>query len=60
MDKQDFQEQDFMEILMRLPCRIKRKYLLSAETISFLRVEEKYWIKRYLLLWKTHRPQRTY
>ena len=23
MDKQDFQEQDFMEILMRLPCPCK-------------------------------------
>ena len=27
MDKQDFQEQDFMEILMRLPCTCKEKTL---------------------------------
>ena len=26
MDKQDFQEQDFMEILMRLPCPCKGNY----------------------------------
>ena len=29
MDKQDFQEQDFMEILMRLPCSREGKVFSS-------------------------------
>ena len=29
MDKQDFQEQDFMEILMRLPCYFILFHLFS-------------------------------
>ena len=44
MDKQDFQEQDFMEILVRLPCRYflslsspRRKCIVFAEAISLLR-----------------------
>ena len=36
MDKQDFQEQDFMEILMRLPCTCKDNTFYSrSETILF-------------------------
>ena len=35
MDKQDFQEQDFMEILMRLPCPCKEKTLsLQGENVT--------------------------
>ena len=35
MDKQDFQEQDFMEILMRLPCHTKRKLFLPASRNTY-------------------------
>ena len=39
MDKQDFQEQDFMEILMRLPCLNKAHTHLFAEKTTRLRGE---------------------
>ena len=32
MDKQNFQEQDFMEILVRLPCSPRRQDISTAET----------------------------
>ena len=31
MDKQDFQEQDFMEILMRLPCLMASIYVYGGD-----------------------------
>ena len=44
MDKQDFQEQDFMEILMRLPCpreentlSLREEYFIPARVIISLR-----------------------
>ena len=40
MDIQDFQEQDFMEILMRLPCFFVYKLFSSrGETIPLARVK---------------------
>ena len=40
MDKQDFQEQDFMEFLMRLPCpHGKNRFPSRGETITLTRAK---------------------
>ena len=43
MDKQDFQEQDFMEILVRLPCTCKQK-LFYPRAETFLPASRKYYL----------------
>ena len=47
MDKQDFQEQDFMEILMRLPCHRGRvlappqwRLHVTAMACAFLEIQQ--------------------
>ncbi len=45
MNKQDFQEQDFMEFLMRLPC-YKLCYLLPSRGETFILARVKYSLRK--------------
>ena len=47
MDIQDFQEQDFMEILMRLPCCICKRVCLAAYVCVDGREQTRVWTRRY-------------